>query len=288
MSYSSLSKKSIDFEKLGAWIEGAINAKAADLLSQSLISKGYKFVVFYNSGDYLSYQQNQYAKEDPEANSDVLVSIVNSGGVQDSTTPIELYLQMAHIEFFCREEYRPDMEAIFFSLALDLKSYLDTIDSTACQITMDEQPSFGVRQTMGVDCFSGSFDLDAIVYEGAHFSNRYDLQLDLVKIPFSSVDLARTYETTPDLRKRDSILYFQNTSSMTWHIKALYAKNSETDKLFTDATSAANFNTAYHLSMAEEGGLSYSGDMTASNIQFHWVFGSIVAWEADFVPMLRQ
>lgn len=316
------SNATLSFEKIGKYIEDAIVAKDEALYSHTttdangvvipdpLVSQKHIFKVFLNSGDYLNYKQNEYLSDESnsvysaltpnplassdasstssQVNQEVLVNIINDGGIQDSTIPINTYLQMVHIVFFTKEEFRNDMSVLFFSLALDMKAKLDTINGTAVQLTTDEQPTLNDRQTLGIDCFDGYLDLSVIVYAGAKLSNSYDLQLDGVSIPFSSIDIGRGYETTPDLQKRSEILSFQNTSSASISVKALYTSNTEVDKLLQDTLNNSNFNTMYNVSLYASGSASslFGKNMYLSKVAFHWAYGSIVSWEAEFVPAI--
>jgi hypothetical protein len=291
--------KTIDFIKIGDYVSSLIKQKDKDLydnvstengqdIPNPLISQTHSFRVFYNSGDYLEYKKNKYISAENTANDEILINIINDGGIQDPTIPVNTYLQMVHVVFYCQEKFRTDMQVLFFAIALDLKAKLDEIDGTAVQVSASDQPTFNEKQSLGVDVFDGYFDLNVIVYQGAHLSNSYVLKLDNIEIPFTEIDMGRGYETTPDLQKRDQLLYFQNTSSLSFSVKALYVQNDEALKIFNDLAANQNFSTKYNVALYASGSQTsmFAMDMFAQDIRFHWAFGSIVSWQATFVPAI--
>jgi hypothetical protein len=257
-----------------------------------LISQRHSYRVFYNTGDYLEYKKNI-----DNSNDEILVNVINDGGIQDSTIPIKTYLQMIHIEFYSPEKFREDLEQVFFGLCIDLKSKLDTIDQTAVQLSTDSQPTFNEKESLGIDVFTGYFDLSCIIYADAHISNSYNLVINGVSVPFSSLDISRGYETTPDLQKRASVKYFQNTSVFSLDIKALYSKSTLIDALFSDTTSGTTINSIYSITLYDtttatasnpNGTQKFTTDLYLQKCHFSFAYGSIVGWDASFVPALSN
>lgn len=298
-----MADSAIKFEKICDYIETAINDKDAELYSNTetvngvvtpapLLSQRHKYVVFYNSGDYTEYQKNI-----TDANKEILINIINDGGIQDSSIPIRTYLQMIHIEFYSPEIFRQDLEQVLFGLCIDLKSKLDTIDQTAVQLSTDAQPTFNEKESLGIDVFTGYFDLSCIIYADAHISNSYNLVINGVSVPFSSLDISRGYETTPDLQKRASVKYFQNTSVFSLDIKALYSKSTLIDALFSDTTSGTTINSIYSITLYDtttatasnpNGTQKFTTDLYLQKCHFSFAYGSIVGWDASFVPALSN
>ena len=305
----------VNFADLSARIQSLIEEKDRYLYNNGLSSRTHKFKVFTNSGDYINYRQTNYLdgqdaafyrETHPEASASedaingsleaqnrlVLVNIRNNGGMQDSSTPVQTYLQMVTILFSAPEEFRSDMEVLFFSLAIDLKSKLTTIgSSTPIQFLTDEQPELGEKQQLGIDFFEGSLDTSVVAYINTKISNNYHLKIANQEIPFSKIDMGRGYETSPSLKKQTEVKYFQNTSTFSVTITALYSSQADTDItniLFSDMTNNTNFNAMYNVALYEGDSASpkWSANMFASDIQFHWVYGSIVAWSATFMPAI--
>ena len=148
----------ISFNELGKYIENILNETTYSLYTKMTteimpdgseietekreISNLYRYRVYYDSGDII-----HPSEELPE--NTIGVNILNTGLIQDSSTPLTSYLQSIQVQFLGKENYRQDLYTILNEISIEYKSKMDTINNKPVETSIDEFPEFSDREFNG-------------------------------------------------------------------------------------------------------------------------------------------
>jgi hypothetical protein len=275
----------IDFVKIEKYFADAIKAKADSLRASGIVQRDYSIKDFADSGEYYGYRKKEYTDQKAPENEIVLCAI-DGGTIQDTSSPIETYMKLARIVFFAREEYREDIRNILCSLQIDQRSLVDSIDSTAVQISVESTPSFSSIQNIGLELFTGSYDADVIVFGGAHISNSYSFGIDGTEVPITAMSIRRAFQVVPNLPKQNTVGYIENTSALDIAVEGIYTDNAGIREMYAAAldvnTLPASFTVAYQLRGGSTTDVPFSQKCYLKEVQFVWAFGKLVTWKASF------
>lgn len=267
--------ETIKFEEFFKFFQNLIYERYG-ILEDKLQNK-LKFRCFNNTGEYFEYlDELATGAGSPD---DVLINILDAGGVQDSSISIDTYLQIVSIEVLAKDSYREDLIYLFTDLVANYKSYTGNFDSAAYQLTIDEFPKYGDKyQALGDEYFNTTFVSNFIVIPHAIMSNRYTLLINGNEVKYNNITVNRTTELRSDLKKRTSQKFYPNTTGFQMSISGLFVDTDATRLIVSDCFNASNFNQYYTIQLKEGENLVYSGNLFSKDINLVFAYGSIVSW----------
>lgn len=278
----------LDFDLFYLNIRDKIEEIKNSLYESSSISENYVIDYYKDTGKYLEQANNQ--EENPDKH--ILINIINSGGVIDSSASVDAYLQLVEIKVLAFEDQRDDVTNILGNLVLLNKNVLVELNNTPANIVISDMADYsGEKEINGQEKFDASLTFKYIVFPNSVFSNSLPFKIDNIVIPYSSASISRKFEVTSDNRKRNTAVFRQQTSGLVIEVQGLFSNIIPLNKLFDDATKASYIGNTYLLKIERNNQdiLSNNNSGLSSvlmDVQFKLAFGSIVGYVAHFVPAI--
>lgn len=279
----------IEFNKFFNYVQDKILLKKAELYDNNTLEEDLNFVFYDNSGEYFTEVENLEVREDVLQDRRVICNILNGGGVQDSSIPIDTYAQVISIELLALDSQREDIMQLFTEFVASYKSKIDNIGNSYIQLNIGDFPKYSDKfQAHGNEKFNMSLTFTIIVAPGAKLSNKFELIINGESVPYSQLVINRTTEVTADNKKAKEIKFFPNTTTMQITVNGLFVGNSAINTLFSDCTKNTNFNNIYELSLVDttnkNNPITYlTESFYAKDLLFTIAYGSIISWQASFL-----
>lgn len=289
----------IKFEELSNYIVGLLSESANSLIDQELIHKDYNFNVYLNTGDIIN--------PDTDLPQDtIIVNIIDDGQIQDSTTPITVYLSSVDVEFLGREEDREDLNLILKTLASENKAKMTEIDSVPVQSIIEEYAQFSDRLYEGEHFFTGNISINFLIWESVILSNSIKIYIDGEEedneIPYSTFTSRRAYTLVADRKKYADTPYSTETSNFTIGIEGIFVNKEILLNLRKNHYTNDNFGTPYRIVIKDtsitepvydpQGNVIgsvpstlYDKQMVLNESTFGYAFGQITSYRISFVPL---
>lgn len=286
----------LKFEDIGKYVENILNTTTYSLYTQPEIveapdgsqietearhiSNNYKYRVFYESGELLH-------PETELSGNTIGVNILNNGLIQDSSTPVIIYLQSVEVQFLTKEAFRGDLESILTAISTEYKNKLDNIDNNQIQISIDEFPSLSEREYAGEQYITGTMIIDFVIWESIVISNSIRLYLNEVKneneIKYTTLGSKRTITPYADLRKKSETPFAAETSTFNMTITGLFENSNILKQLRTDHYLNNNFGNKYTIIIEDTStNEEFKKEMLLVSSNFSVVFGQTISYELSF------
>lgn len=270
--------RTLNFDEFYNFFQELIINRKMELYNNGEIKNDIKIRFFNNSGEYFT----EVSGNESEL---VLCNIINDGGVQDTSVPIDAYVQIVSFELLAPEEYRPDLMILFTDICANYKSYIGELSGSLININISDFPRFSEKfDEHGLEKFNISFVANVSVMPGARLSNTMKLTINDEEVKFGNIKIARTNELMPQLKKQMETTFFPNTSVLNIQIDGLYKSSPIMKKLLNDCTKNNNFNQFYNIKIVDTTTDEeiVNRAMFYKDVLFSIVYGSIIAWNVSF------
>lgn len=248
----------------------------------------YRFAYYINDGDYhkaVKEANNIQDKERPV----IPVLIKNGGGVQDNSTPLDIYLQKLEFEIYgwCdrNDELRDqwdDVELIFSKFCAEMKNRVEYMDGNTLQIDASDYPVLNELENRH---FVGFLNVNVHVIFGAHLSNMDKVKINNVEIPYLNFNETLTVEMLSDNKKTTMVKFLPNVSLYQIAITGLYdSNNSVVNLLVEGCTTGALYAQPFGVEIVRDGKVLANRTMYVKEFRTLRSFGSIVAYSVSFYP----
>lgn len=287
----------ISFNELGKYIENILNETTYSLYNKMTteimpdgseietekreISNLYRYRVYYDSGDII-----HPSEELPE--NTIGVNILNTGLIQDSSTPLESYLQSIQIQFLGKENYRQDLYTILREVTIEYKSKMDNINNKPVETSIDEFAEFSDREFNGEYWFTASLDIDFIMWDKIILSNSITIYLgdemtDENKLMYSTANSKRTITPYADLRKKDETPFSAESSTWNITITGIFTGSDLLKKIRSDHYLNTNFGNKYTIIIHDNNSNeTFKKDLLLTSSTFGLTFGQVCTYELNF------
>lgn len=284
----------LDFEVIANYFQEKIENTVYNLQEEGKLvydqpnDKSYKFAFYVNKGDYHNAVIESNAAKDRKRPV-IPVLIKNGGGVQDSNTSIDIYLQKVEFEIYgwcdrldpLKDQWR-DIELIFSHLCAELKGQTDSLEGHTIKIDMSDYPVLNELENKHFLAFLNS---NVHIMFNAHLSNLDKITINGIDIPYINFTEDFTQELIPDNKITTEIKYMPNTYNYTLALTGLYVKtNSIVNILVEGCTTGDLFSQPFGIDITRNGTVLSSRTMYIRNFKVVRSFGSIVAYNATFTP----
>lgn len=289
----------IKFEEISNYIVGLLSESANSLIDQDLIHKDYNFNVYLNTGDII-HPGTDLPKDT------FIVNIIDDGQIQDSSTPITVYLNSVDVEFLGREEDREDLNLILKTLASENKAKMATIDNVPIQSLIEEYAQFSDRIYEGEHFFTGNISINFLIWESVILSNSIKIYIDgdeeVNEIPYSTFSTNRKYILVADRKKYADTPYSTETSNFSISLEGIFVNKEILLNLRKNHYSNDNFGTPYRILIKDisitepvydiEGNTIgtvpstlFDKQMILDDSTFGYTFGQTTSYSLSFVPL---
>ena len=289
----------IKFEEISNYIVGLLSESANSLIDQDLIHKDYNFNVYLNTGDIIHPDT-----ELPE--NTFIVNIIDDGQLQDSSTPITVYLNSVDVEFLGREDDREDLNLILKLLASENKAKMTEIDGVPVQSIIEEYAQFSDRIYEGEHFFTGNISINFLIWESVILSNSIKIYIageeEENEIPYSAFTTRRAYTLVADRKKYSDTPYSTETSNFSITINGIFVTKEVLLNLRKNHYSNDNFGTPYRIVIKDTSitdpvydntgnvigtvpSTLYDKQMVLNDSTFGYSFGQTTSYSLSFVPL---
>jgi hypothetical protein len=249
----------------------------------------YNFVFFTDSGQYHKKIKEPNMSSDKKY-PDILVLVKDGGGGQDTTSSLDVYLQVVSFEVYAyddkTDEYKNQREAIqliFSSFVQMFKSVTDNYMNNAIKIEAEDYPKYGNQ--LENKRFITTFDIDVTMLFHAQLSNNDVIRINGIDVPYINFSSSRQTLTTTSLEKITELKYLANKSSYRIDITLLYTDdNSMINALVDQCDSNEAFDQIYSVSIIRKGVAICNYEMLLESISLARSYGSVMAANVRFVP----
>lgn len=289
----------IKFEDLTNYIVGLLSESANSLIDQGLINKDYNFNVYLNTGDII------HPHTDLPENT-FIVNIIDDGQIQDSSTPITVYLNSVDIEFLGREEDREDLGLILKLLASENKAKMAEIEGIPVQSIIEEYAQFSDRLYEGEHFFTGNISINFLIWKSVILSNSIKIYIggeeEANEIPYSNFSTKRSYTLVPDRKKYSDTPYSTETSNFSVSLSGIFVNKEVLLNLRKNHYSNDNFGTPYRIIIKDTSvtepvydsagnvigsvpSTLYDKQMVLNDSSLSYAFGQTTSYAFSFVPL---
>lgn len=259
-----------------------------ELLTDEPNDEKYRFRFYVNKGDYhnaVVELNNAADRRNPE----IPVLIGNNGGVQDSSTAIDVYLQKLQFEVYgwCdRENDRldqwHDVELIFSTLCSELKTHTDTLLGNTIKIDISGYPEFTELENKHFVMF---LNVNVLIMFNAQLSNLDKIKVNGIEIPYMNFTEDFTQELIPDNKITTEIKFMPNTYTYILNVTGLYVKSNDVvNMMVEDCTTGNLYNQPFGVEIIRNDNILSVRTMYVRNFQVIRSFGSIVAYKVSLYP----
>lgn len=288
----------VNFEDIANYFQKEIDKIVYDLQEAGQITKNleengevknpFKFVFFVNDGDYHKAVKEPNSIKDRDW-PEIPVLIKNAGGVQDSNSTIETYLQKLEFEIYgwCdrKDPFRDqwaDVEMIFSYFCAALKNKTDSLNGNVVKIDISDYP---VLNELDNRHFVGFLSANIIIIFNAQLSNMDVIKINNTEIPYLTFTESFSTELLPDNRKTNMVKFHPNVSIYQLNLTGLYAKNnSVVDLLINGCTTGDLYGQPFQVQIIRDGIILATRMMYVKDFSTIRSYGSVVAYNATFSP----
>ena len=288
----------INFQDIADYFQNEID-KVVDILQEAgqitqnindngIIKKAFKFAFFVNQGDYHKAVKEPNAAKDNDW-PEIPILIKNAGGVQDTNSTIDTYLQRLELELYgwCdrTDEYKnqwADIEMILSYFCSSMKGKTDEISGNTTKIDCSDYPVLNELENRHFVAF---LNMNVIIMFNAHLSNMDKIKINNREIPYLTFTEAFSTELLPDNRKTDMVKFHPNVCMYQLNITGLYARdNSSVELLVNGCTTCDLYNQPFQVEIIRDGIVLASRIMYVKEFSTIRSYGSVVAYNATFYP----
>lgn len=284
----------MDFEDIAKYFQDKIEMivynlqEAQEITQDNGKDKAFKFVFYTNKGDYHKRLQNPPALKDrtfPE----IPVLIKNAGGIQDSSSSIDIYLQKVEFEIYgwcdLKEPLRnqwTDCEKIFSYFCAELKGKTDSLNNSTIKIDTSDYP---VANELENKHFLMLLNCNVHIMFNAHLSNMDKIKVNGVEIPYINFTEDFTQELISDNKKTIEVKFMPNVGTYQLMLSGLYVSdNSVVNLMVNGCTTGDLYNQLFSLEIVRDDIILTNRTVYVKNFQTVRSHGSIVAYKATFYP----